>query len=145
MKKLSILELQQEENNKPLKDSLLFSLSESIITLDNSKLKSKSKMYYHLKRVRLIESYLVQVLKMTNNYDRFVKQSLYSELEAYLNTLDIESKTVNIDNLKKVLGSLSTIQYKEFLKTNISGVKNPKDKIAIYLQFHTNNINLLNS
>lgn len=145
MKKLSILTLQQEESIKPLEDSLLFSLSETIISLDKSKLKSKSKVYNHLKRLRLIESYLIQMLKMTSNYDRFVKQSLYNDIEAFLNDLEVNSNLININNIKKVLNSLEAKQYKEFLKSNISGVKNPKDKVSIFMQFHTNNINLLNS
>ena len=143
MKKLSILQL-QEENLKSLTDSLIFSLSGHLESLKVKSLESKNKTYNQLKRSNILKSYLIQVLKMTKNYDRFVKQSLYESLELYISSLNLNDGCISISKFKEVLNRLEAKHYKSFLKDNISGVKNPKDKVNVYLQYHITNIELLN-
>lgn len=145
MKKISLLDRVQKENIKPLEDNLIFSLTDKLIYDGNAIAKTKSPQTNKNKRVKLIEAYIEQILKMTSNYDRFVKQSLYNEIEATLIDLEVNKGFIDVNNLRQVTTSLEPIQYKEFLKANISGVKNPKDKIMMYLQFHVTNISLLNS
>jgi len=144
MKKFSIVEINSEGNIKPLEDSLLFSFTNRLLSIGEEELKTKTKRYNYLNRSKLVKSYLEHIVKMTSNYDRFVKSSLYTLIDEYLATLNINNTIISLNHIKRVLSSLEAKQYKEFLKSNISGVKNPKDKVSAYLQFHIDNIGLLN-
>lgn len=110
--------------------------------------KTRLKNVSSIRRKKMLEAYVQKAVSMLYKLDRFIKSSVYSELEDYINQSyavgsNFSKESLNTANIKTVLENLDSGNYRAFLKQNISGVKNPKDKIDVYVQYHIHNINLL--